>query len=42
MTDDKRVVKSESDVHHLQSHVTETKGDVKSIRANRGPEVPSS
>jgi predicted RNase H-like nuclease (RuvC/YqgF family) len=33
MSDDNRIVKLESDVHHLQSDVTEIKEDVKCLRA---------
>ena len=33
MSDDNRIVKLESDVHHLQSDVTEIKEDVKFLRA---------
>ena len=32
MSDDNRIVKLESDVHHLQSDVTEIKGDLKSLK----------
>ena len=32
MSDDNRIVKLESDVHHLQSDVTEIKGDLKSVK----------
>jgi predicted RNase H-like nuclease (RuvC/YqgF family) len=33
MSDDNRIVKLESDVHHLQSDVTEIKEDVKCLRS---------
>jgi len=33
MSDDNRIVKLESDVHHLQSDVTEIKEDIKFLRA---------
>jgi predicted RNase H-like nuclease (RuvC/YqgF family) len=33
MSDDNRIVKLESDVHHLQADVTEIKEDVKCLRA---------
>ena len=32
MSDDNRIVKLESDVHHLQSDVTEIKGDLESLK----------
>ena len=32
MSDDNRIVKLESDVHHLQADVTEIKGDLKSLK----------
>jgi hypothetical protein len=32
MSDDNRIVKLESDVHHLQFDVTEIKGDLKSLK----------
>jgi predicted RNase H-like nuclease (RuvC/YqgF family) len=32
MSDDIRIVKLESDVHHLKSDVTEIKGDLKSLK----------
>jgi predicted RNase H-like nuclease (RuvC/YqgF family) len=32
MSDDNRIVKLESGVHHLQSDVTEIKGDLKSLK----------